>query len=91
MPFLALSDVSYTFWVIYLWLFFCIAAGMFAEIRRNRTWAWGVTAFFFSPLVAFTLLAILLPLPSKEYNERAPRGRDLESSLPDHLADLAAR
>jgi uncharacterized membrane protein len=57
------------------WLFFCIAAAMFASIRRNRSaFGWFFVAFFFSPLVAFILLAILkerapdLNLPEPEYD-----------------------
>jgi formate hydrogenlyase subunit 3/multisubunit Na+/H+ antiporter MnhD subunit len=47
------------------WIFFCIAAAMFASIRRNRSAVgWFVFAFFFSPLIAFVFLAIL--------KERAP-------------------
>jgi hypothetical protein len=42
------------------WIFFCIAAAMFASIRRHRSaFGWFVFAFFFSPLVAFVFLAIL--------------------------------
>jgi hypothetical protein len=42
------------------WLFFCAAAAMFAVQRRNRNGVgWFFVAFFFSPLVAFVLLAIL--------------------------------
>jgi hypothetical protein len=42
------------------WLFFSIAAGMFAHIRRNRNGiGWFFVAIFFTPLVAFVLLAIL--------------------------------
>jgi uncharacterized membrane protein (DUF485 family) len=42
------------------WIFFCIAAGMFAHFRRDRRGVgWFFVAFFFSPLVAFVLLAIL--------------------------------
>jgi hypothetical protein len=44
------------------WIFFSIVAGMFAQIRRNRNGAgWFFVAIFFSPLVAFVLLAILQP------------------------------
>jgi fumarate reductase subunit D len=44
------------------WIFFCVAAAMFASIRRERsTIGWFFVAFFFSPLVAFILLAILKP------------------------------
>jgi hypothetical protein len=45
------------------WIFFCVAAAMFAHIHRNRNGpGWFFIAFFFSPLVAFVLLAILKPL-----------------------------
>jgi NADH:ubiquinone oxidoreductase subunit 6 (subunit J) len=44
------------------WIFFSIAAGMFAHIRRNRDGGgWFLIALLFSPLVAFVLLAILEP------------------------------
>jgi hypothetical protein len=44
------------------WLFLCVAAAMFAHIRRNRNgFGWFVVSFFFSPLVAFILLLILEP------------------------------
>jgi YD repeat-containing protein len=56
------------------WIFFCIAAAMFASIRRNRSAiGWFIFAFFFSPLIAFVFLAIL--------KERAP---DLDLCLPEH-------
>jgi hypothetical protein len=46
--------------ILYFWLFFCIATGMFAAIRRNRSGGWwGLWAALFTPLVAFTLVAIL--------------------------------
>jgi hypothetical protein len=46
------------------WLFFCVAAGMFARIRRNRNGCgWFFVAFFFTPLSAFVLLAILTEAP----------------------------
>jgi hypothetical protein len=46
-----------------LWIFFCVAAALFASQRRNRSGVgWFFVAFFFSPLVAFVLLAILHPL-----------------------------
>jgi hypothetical protein len=45
------------------WVFFCVAASMFASIHRNRSGVgWFFVAFFFSPLVAFVLLAILRPI-----------------------------
>jgi hypothetical protein len=44
------------------WLFFSFATGMFASIRRHRNGVgWALVALFFSPMVAFILLAILLP------------------------------
>jgi hypothetical protein len=47
-----------------MWLFLCVAAAMFADIRRKRNGlGWFAVAFFFSPIVAFILLAILEPLP----------------------------
>lgn len=52
--------------LIFGWLFFSIAAAMFAHIRRNRSsGGWLLVALFFSPLVAFVLLLILQPLPRK--------------------------
>lgn len=54
------------------WLFFSVAAGMFAHNRRNRSgFGWFVVAVIFSPLVAFVLLAILQPT-----TESSPRGLD---------------
>ena len=48
------------------WLFFSVAAAMFAHIRRNRNGAgWFFVALLFTPLVAFVLLAILRPLPEE--------------------------
>lgn len=42
------------------WLFFSVAAGIFAEKRRNRHGVgWFVVALVFSPLVAFVLLMVL--------------------------------
>jgi hypothetical protein len=64
------------FVLIILWLFLCIAAGMFAEIRRDRNGVgWAVVAFFFSPLVAFILLAILKPKPPSEREAKPYRMR----------------
>jgi hypothetical protein len=46
------------------WIFFSVAAAMFASHRRNRNaGGWFFVAVFFTPLVAFVLLAILQPLP----------------------------
>lgn len=60
-----------------LWVFFAIAAGMFASIRRGRSGGgWFLIALFFSPLVAFVLLAILKPIdPTLRvvYSERSYR------------------
>jgi hypothetical protein len=55
------------FFIVCFWLFFAYAAGMFATIRRNRSpqW-WALSALLFSPLVAFILLAILMPKPRQE-------------------------
>ena len=48
------------------WIFFCVAAGMLAHIRRNRYGAeWFLVALVFSPLVAFVLLAILKEGPPR--------------------------
>lgn len=42
------------------WLFFSVAAGMFAEFHRKRNGVgWFFVALVFSPLVAFVLVAIL--------------------------------
>jgi len=42
------------------WLFFCVLVGMFAHVRRNTNGlGWFLVAFYFSPLVAFLLLAVL--------------------------------
>jgi YD repeat-containing protein len=44
------------------WLFFSVATGMFASLHRNRSGiGWFFVALFFTPLVAFVLLAILHP------------------------------
>jgi hypothetical protein len=44
------------------WIFFSVAAGMFASIHRNRSgMGWFFVAVFFTPLVAFVLLLILRP------------------------------
>jgi branched-subunit amino acid transport protein AzlD len=49
------------------WIFFSVAAGMFAHIHRNRHGGgWFFVAIFFSPLVAFVLLFILRPLPERQ-------------------------
>jgi len=61
--------------MVLLWVFFCVAAGLFAVVRRNRNGiGWFFVAFFFSPVVAFVLLLILLPadplkLAGKEQRE----------------------
>lgn len=52
--------------VIAGWLFFSVAAGMFAQKRRNRDGGgWFFIALIFSPLVAFVLLAILEIAPPR--------------------------
>jgi hypothetical protein len=52
--------------IIFCWFFLSVAAGMFADIRRNRNGGgWFFLAILFSPLVAFVLLLILQPLPKK--------------------------
>jgi hypothetical protein len=60
------------------WLFFSVAAAMFAHIHRNRNGGgWFFVALFFSPLVAFVLLLILRPvsdsiaLRQDNYTERS--------------------
>jgi hypothetical protein len=48
------------FFILIGWLALCVAAGMFASIRRNRSgFGWFLFAFFFSPLLAFIFCAIL--------------------------------
>src|SRR4051812_35253511 len=55
------------------WLFFSVAAGMFASIRRNRNGgAWFAVALVFSPLVAFVLLLILHPLGPQDRKLNGP-------------------
>ena len=66
------------------WIFFCVAAGMFAHIRRNRYGAeWFLVALVFSPLVAFVLLAIL--------KEGPPRLRPIDTLSPEALQALRRR
>ena len=73
------------------WIFFCVAAGMFAHIRRNRYGAeWFLVAIIvasvalvFSPLVAFVLLAIL--------KEGPPRLRPIDTLSPEALQALRRR
>jgi hypothetical protein len=77
-------DVSFLVLILF-WLFFCVAASLFAEIRRNRSRWWFLTAFLFSPLVAFTLLFILLPLPP-----RTATARSRVDVNPDFLDPTAA-
>ena len=56
----------FSFFLFCSWLALCIAAGMFAAIRRNRSGlGWGAFAFFLSPALAFLFVAILLPLPPR--------------------------
>lgn len=58
--------------LVFVWCFLCVAAGLFASIRRNRNgFGWFLIAFFFSPLVAFVLLAILMPREDKPQEEHA--------------------
>jgi hypothetical protein len=46
-------------WYVAVYLFFCVAAGMFAQNRRNKYGVdWFLVALIFSPLVAFVLLAV---------------------------------
>ncbi len=55
--------------IILLWLPLCIAAGLFASVRRSRSgFGWFLIAFFFSPLLAIIFCAILRekPLPVLE-------------------------
>ena len=50
--------------LVFFWLGLCLAVGMFASIRRNRSgigWFW--LAFFISPLLAFFYVAILKEKP----------------------------
>ena len=54
----------FTFTVL-VWLALCVAVGMFARIRRDRSgFGWFLAAFFFSPLLAFVFVAILDVKPS---------------------------
>jgi 4-hydroxybenzoate polyprenyltransferase len=68
--------------IILGWLFFSIAAALFAERRRNRNaFGWFVVALVFSPLVAFVLLAILDPrAPLLEF-EREERERRFKAEV----------
>ena len=46
--------------MIFVWIPLCVAAGMFAHIRRNRSgFGWFLFAFFLSPFFAFLFCAIL--------------------------------
>jgi hypothetical protein len=52
--------------LIFCWFFLSVAAGMFADIRRNRNGGgWFFVALLVSPFMAFVLLFILQPLPRK--------------------------
>jgi hypothetical protein len=77
------------------WLFFCVAAAMFAVQRRNRSGiGWFFVAFFFSPLVAFVLLAILREQdqdgPSDDFDSRYRDFDDLPPSERQRLNQLKA-
>jgi hypothetical protein len=53
--------------ILFLWLPLCIAVGMFASIRRNRSgFGWFLFSFLLSPLLGIIFVAIL--------REREPRG-----------------
>ncbi|MBO0757005.1 MAG: hypothetical protein J2P54_14180 [Bradyrhizobiaceae bacterium] len=50
--------------LLLIWLPFCIAVGMFASIRRNRSGiGWFLFAFFLSPLLGIIFVAILRERP----------------------------
>lgn len=47
-------------WILLFWLPLCIAVGMFASIRRNRSGlGWFLIALVSSPLLAMIYVAIL--------------------------------
>ena len=49
------------------WMVLSIAAGLFAEVRRNRSGVgWFILALIISPLLAGIFVAILKELPSKK-------------------------
>lgn len=62
--------------VIFGWILFCIATGMFATYRRNRSpIGWFFIALICSPLIAFVFLIILpvgvsRPVPLQEFQGR---------------------
>ena len=61
------------FIIIFGWLPLCIAAGMFASIRRNRSgFGWFLFAFFLSPFLAFIFIAILQSKPDRIRISREP-------------------
>jgi hypothetical protein len=46
--------------LIFVWLPLCIAVGMFASIRRNRSgFGWFLFSFFFTPFLGIIFVAIL--------------------------------
>jgi hypothetical protein len=51
---------------VFFWLFFSVAAGMFADMHRNRHPAWFLVGVFFTPIVAWVLLLILPALPPRQ-------------------------
>ena len=55
-----------TWIIIFLWLPLCVAVGMFASIRRNRSgFGWFLLALLLSPFLAFIFVAILQRRPEK--------------------------
>jgi peptidoglycan/LPS O-acetylase OafA/YrhL len=71
-----------------VWLVFCIAAAIFAERRRNRSFVgWFIVEFLFSPLIAFLLLAVLDAPPIAADTPRAdPRWQNLRAGVPEAVA-----
>lgn len=46
--------------ILLFWIPLCIAVGMFASIRRNRSgFGWFLFSFFLSPVLGFIFVAIL--------------------------------
>lgn len=82
------------FTFLFLWIPFCIAVGMFASIRRNRSgFGWFLFAFFLSPLLGIIFVAILKPRekgdgpvhvapdPRPDFNEQQSREREFRTNL----------
>jgi hypothetical protein len=75
--------------IIFGWLFFSVAAGLFAHNYCNRDGVgWTVVAIFFSPLVAFVLLFVLKPGPDKPEANPTRGWKALRAGVPDNDNDV---